>query len=396
MSIEINLLPEFGWSIKNQPVYGPGSVFQGFVKLNASEEQLQKAERLRIVFHASESTYHSGYASPIYNQQLFGTQKILWKRKGHEPPVNITPGTDISIPFIIQVPMVQFPPSATVISEGDGLSYHSNFVLSAYLDQDQGKTNIIKTHKSIVYMPFIETSISKKPVHITTIDNTDNNSPESTPFVHVNMSSLDYVLGDTINISLDINNIPRKCIESVSTKLYQIQTWHRTSKKDKPLKNEKKLKHLISQNITKHHSIEAITQYRVSTSLDVPVDGLPTFTYGPVFSLAYILQISIKRKGKLWSYDFDLPDIPIKIGTLGYGIRSSEEIQFYSTFKNVFERQSEGDSSSSSTSNTTAVALPVPRFLDVIEYEESLPVYTDDRLPMYETAIKRHHINCIM
>ncbi|KAL9549452.1 hypothetical protein MBANPS3_005201 [Mucor bainieri] len=392
MSIEINLLPEFGWSIKNQPVYGPGSVFQGFVKLNATEEQLQKAERLRIVFHASESTYHSGYANPIYNQQLFGTQKVLWKRKDLQPPVDITPGTDISIPFIIQVPMVQFPPSANVMSEGDGLSYHSNFVLSAYLDQDQGKTNIIKTHKSIIYMPFIETSISKKPVHITTIDKTDNNSPESTPFVHVNMSSLDYVLGDTIKIGLDINNIPRKAIESITTKLYQIQTWNRSSKKDKPLKNEKKIKHLICQNTIKHHSTDATTQFNVNTSLDVPVDGLPTFTYGPVFSLAYTLQISLKRKGKLWSHDFDLADIPIKVGTLGYGIRSSEEIEFYSTFKNVFEQQSEEASSSAPAAN----ALPVPRFLDVIEYEESLPLYTDDRLPIYETAVKKHHINCIM
>lgn len=364
----------------------------GFVKLNATEEQLQRAERLRIVFHASESAYHSGYATPIYKQQLFGTQKILWKRKDLQPPVDIKPGTDISIPFIIQVPMVQFPPSANVISEGDGLSYHSNFVLSAYLDQDQGKTNIIKTHKPIIYMPFIETSISKKPVHITTIDNTDNSSPESTPFVHANLSSLDYVLGDTIRISLDINNIPRKSIESISTKLYQVQTWSRTSKKDKPLKNEKKLKQLISQDTIKQHSTEATTQFTVDTSLDVPIDGLPTFSYGPVFSLAYILQISIKRKGKLWSYEFDLADIPIKVGTLGYGIRSSEEIEFYSTFKNVFEQLSEDASSSSSTT----VDLPVPRFLDMIEYEESLPVYTDDRLPIYETAIKKHHINCIM
>lgn len=28
-SLEIELLPEFGWSIKDEPVYGPGSVFQG-------------------------------------------------------------------------------------------------------------------------------------------------------------------------------------------------------------------------------------------------------------------------------------------------------------------------------------------------------------------------------
>jgi hypothetical protein len=30
-SVSIELLPEFGWSINGQPVYGPGSVFQGIV-----------------------------------------------------------------------------------------------------------------------------------------------------------------------------------------------------------------------------------------------------------------------------------------------------------------------------------------------------------------------------
>lgn len=370
--------------------------------MNATEEQLEKAERLRIVFHASESTYNSGYANPTYNKQLFGTQKILWKRKDIQTPTSLTPETDISIPFIIQIPMVQFPPSANVISEGEGLSYHSNFVLSAYLDQDDDKTNIVKTHKSIIYMPFIETSISKRPIHITTLEKTDNISPETTPSVYVNMTSLDYVLGDTIHITLSINNIPKKFIESISTKLYQIQTWNRTSRKEKPIKNERKLKHLVSQNVVKNQSNETISQYIMNTSLEVPVDGLPTFTYGPVFSLTHILKISIKRKGKLWSYDFDLADIPIKVGTLGYGIRSSEEIEFYSTFKTAFERQSEiaGNSTGAPSTSTMVIAtdatLPVPRFLEVIEYEESLPVYTNDRLPMYETAIKRHHINCIM
>lgn len=370
--------------------------------MNATEEQLEKAERLRIVFHASESTYNSGYANPTYNKQLFGTQKILWKRKCIQTPTNLTPETDISIPFIIQIPMVQFPPSANVISEGEGLSYHSNFVLSAYLDQDQDKANIIKTHKPIIYMPFIETSISKKPIHITAFDKTDNSSPETSPSVHVNMTSLDYVLGDTIQITLSINNIPKKSIESISTKLYQLQTWNRTSRKEKSFRNERKLKHLISQNIFKNQSNETISQYTMSTSLEVPVDGLPTFTYGPVFSLAHMLKISIKRKRKLWSYDFDLADIPIKVGTLGYGIHSSEEIEFYSTFKTAFDQQSETASSSTEVPSTstmtiaTATTLPVPRFLDVIEYEESLPVYTDDRLPMYEIVIERHHINCIM
>jgi hypothetical protein len=33
MSLEISLLPEFGWSIKDQHVFGPGSVFQGITMI---------------------------------------------------------------------------------------------------------------------------------------------------------------------------------------------------------------------------------------------------------------------------------------------------------------------------------------------------------------------------
>lgn len=32
MTIHLTLLPEFGWSINGQHVYGPGSVFQGKIK----------------------------------------------------------------------------------------------------------------------------------------------------------------------------------------------------------------------------------------------------------------------------------------------------------------------------------------------------------------------------
>lgn len=32
-SFSIELLPEFGWSVKDIPVYGPGSVFQGLFNL---------------------------------------------------------------------------------------------------------------------------------------------------------------------------------------------------------------------------------------------------------------------------------------------------------------------------------------------------------------------------
>ena len=40
MPLEITLSPEFGWSIKNEPVYGPGSVFQGKVTLHNSSRSI--------------------------------------------------------------------------------------------------------------------------------------------------------------------------------------------------------------------------------------------------------------------------------------------------------------------------------------------------------------------
>lgn len=388
---------------------------------------MQRADRLRIVFHATESTYSSGYATPVYHNQLFGSQKVLWNRKDLESPTRLTPNINISIPFIIQMPMIQFPPSANIVAEGDGLSYHSNFILSVYLDsQIQGQAAIMKVHTAITYMPFIETSISKKPVSITSVQKKssttsaiDNNAALATsveslsPSVNVSMSSLDYVPGDTINISLSINNIPRKSVEFISTKLYQIQTWNRTANnKGKTSKGDRKVKHLVAQNSTtlppdtniknepssSSSPINAATSILASTSLELPLDLIPTFTYGTVFSIMYQLQISIKRKGKLWTFNFDLTDIPVTIGTLGYGIRSSEEIKFYSTFRGVFDQPEETSNSSTTTTAADATVLPVPKFLNFIEYEESLPVYNDDRLPSYESLFTLHqrYMGCIM
>lgn len=361
---------------------------------------MQKADRLRIVFHASESTYNYGYVKPIYNSQLFGTQRILWKRKDLQTPLGFEPGSDISIPFIVQLPMVQFPPSANVVSESEGLSYHSNFTLSAYLDQHQGEC-IIKAHKTIIYMPFIETSISKKPITITTLDkpssmmtqnyssssSSDLEHEQASPSINLSMSSLDYVLGDTIPLTLSFKSIPRKSIDDISIRLFQVQTWNKASSKGKTSKSNRKLKECIAQTTIKLPTADLVDiSDQIKTCLDIPRDALPTFTYSSVFSVTYVLLISVKRKGKLWSNTVDLNEVPIKIGTLGYGIRSSEEIQLYSTFKSVFDQD-----------NSTTNTLPVPKFLDIVEYEESLPVYVKDRLPAYDTIIKPiQYTNCIM
>ncbi|KAG2230600.1 hypothetical protein BDF21DRAFT_447699 [Thamnidium elegans] len=415
MSLTINLLPEFGWSIKNQPVYGPGSAFQGFVKINVTELQLQKADRLRIVFHATESTCDSGYISPTYHNQLFGSQKVLWNHKTSQLLPLLRSNTDISIPFIVQLPMIQFPPSSRVLSESEGLGYSCSYTLSAYLDsQTQGEAAIIKVHKPIIYMPFIETGFSKKPICITTFEKGSNllssseknskpgKASPTAPSVNVKLASLDYVPGDIIPVSLLIKGIPKHSIESVSIRLYQNRTWNKTTNnlKSKTNKGERKVSHLITQeninlnlidtnNSSSSSSIESKV-IPIDSKLEISIDNIPSFSYSPVFSIGYQLKINIKRKGKIWNSNFDLTDIPINIGTLGYGIRSSEEIKVYSTFQSVFDQPPEG---------SNADILPAPKFLNFLEYEEALPLYNEDRLPKYESSLNTPHhqyMSCIM
>lgn len=373
---------------------------------------------MRIVFHATESTYKSGYANPIYDKQLFGTQRVLWKRKNLQAPLGVEPGSDISIPFIVQLPLVQFPPSANVISESAILSYHSNFTLSVYLDQYQGEC-IIKTHKTIIYMPFIETNLYKKPFSITTtydkpststiqytLSSSNSVLDQSYPSIDLSTSSLDYVLGDAIPITLSFKCIPRKSVDAISVKLFQLQTWNKTSNSQngKIGKSSLQQKELIAQtNITPPAAEMDISECRQQQEflcralLEIPHDALPTFTYSPVFSITYVLSISVKRKGKFWSNKFSLNDVPIKIGTLGYGVRSSEEIQLYSTFNSVFDQPSHADQGSTDLSTTARGILPVPRFLDVIEYEESPPVYVKDRPPSYDTIVNTpQYSKCIL
>lgn len=375
----------------------------GFVKLNITPEQLQRAEKLRLVFHATESTYNTSYLQPIYCNQLFGSQKILWRRKEGHSANTITANNDISIPFILQMPMVQFPPSANIVSKDEGLSYHTNFVLTAYLDPLDGDS-ILKTSKSIIYMPFIETNLSKKPMVITTFENTSA-ADEKDPSISLKIHSLDYIPGDNISLSLSFQNIPTKSIESVSIRLNQVQTWNKTSpnNKGKGLKSGKKAKHSVTQKMVPFittSNMENSNGYINSPcnfSINVPVETIPSFTYGPVFSLTYTLKVSVKRKGKLLSHTYDLTEIPITIGTLGYGIKTAEETKVYSIFKSVFnDDNSSGETNTSLPESSSAAVLPVPKFLDAIEYEDSLPVYIGDRLPAYDSIINIAPQNCIM
>lgn len=376
--LEISLLPEFGWSIKNEPVYGPGSAFQGnmkiiyyssymclphslgFVKLNISEEKIQASDRLRIVYHATEATYGVADISPIYSNQLFGSQKVLWKKSNGSL---IKPHTEIVFPFIIQMPMIQFPPSTNITSDSKAMAYHTNFTLSAFLDSESGDS-IIKTHKKILYMPFIETTICKQPILIS--------SKKSANGASVSLSAMDYLPGNSISVQLTLDSSLQSSVDSISISLYQLQTWRKIPEKTRLLFNaEKKYKHLISDQTTKIEAEASTHQLK----LDIPVETIPSFSYSPVFTIGYQLQIKLKKK--IWSQSIEFPNIPITIGTLGYGIRSSEEIKVYSTFKSVFSEERQDDD---------VATLPAPRFLDVVEYEDSLPIYENIRLPTYEHA----------
>ncbi|KAI8887396.1 hypothetical protein K501DRAFT_242550 [Backusella circina FSU 941] len=367
MSLEIYLLPEFGWSIKGQHVFGPGSVFQGFIKLNLSPDLAEKADKVRIVFHANESVYTIARSKPLYNKQLFGSQRVILKRKTEND--FDAAAQEIARPFIIQLPMVNFPPSSNIVSEAEGISYHTNFNLTAYLDQADG-TNLLQSKKPILYMPLIETSALKNPMTFNIADNNNDENP-----ITVKLTSLDYVPGDKISVLLSVNNnssSSKKNIESITLKLYHIQTWSSQVSLSKGKINTKKL---VASSSTSKINMSHFNDHGIESLLEIPLDAIPSFNYSPQFTSAYQILISIKQRGVIWSHGTELATIPIHIGTLGYGIHSPEKIKDYTAFRGVFDNPSE------------LPALPVPQFLNQLEYEEALPVYEEQTVPPYQLAV---------
>ncbi|KAI8373713.1 hypothetical protein BD560DRAFT_368811 [Blakeslea trispora] len=383
--MEIQLLPEFGWLVDDTPIYGPGSVFQGFIRAQFPKDQLSKSHRLRIVFHATEAVYQSGFRSPVYKRQLFGSQKILWSRKDDTNQIPFKHNTKSSIPFIIQLPMVQFPPQSAVTSDGKEMSYHCDYVLSAYLEDAENRS-ISTCHKPVVYMPYVETSLSKRPVYISPQPSSKKASKElNQPSIKVRLPSLDFPLGQTIPITLLLSQILSDSIDMIHTKFYQIQTWHRfASSTGRSKKQDRKFKHLICQSIKKLALDEHDSINKLETSLDLPDIVLPTFTYGSVFSITYSLELTVKQKG-IWPRRFEVINVPIRLGTLGYCSKLPETLQLYTAFNGVFEPQCQD----------SQATLPVPHFVEVVEYEEALPVYIDERLPSYTSTTYSSLENCI-
>ncbi|KAG0166125.1 hypothetical protein DFQ28_004912 [Apophysomyces sp. BC1034] len=335
--ISISLLPEFGWAIKGEPVYGPGSVFQGAVHLQLAHPV--QADRIRLVFQAIESI-PSFEVSPgiirAHRHQIFGVQQVLWDSKGAAQRLS---DKSYRFPFTIQMPIVNFPPSA------EHEHYRCRFQLSAYLDC---RPVALVTRKTVAYMPFLETCLLKSPL-VRTATRGDLTAK-------VQLYALDYVPGDPATVPVQVSLPKKSPATRVSVKLYQIT------------------KCLVSKDVPKLTKVVASVVEPIESSstvtLPIPIDITPSLCYSNLASVTYRLHIGIERKG-MFTPSLKFEDIPVTIGTLGYGIRSADDLQVYTIFSEHLKE--------SNTSNT----MPAPQFMRSIEYEDALPLYEPNCLPAY-------------
>ncbi|KAI8889071.1 hypothetical protein K501DRAFT_239372 [Backusella circina FSU 941] len=352
--VSIHLLPEFGWSMSNQLVYGPGSVFEGsFVKLNLT--QSVQIERIRLAFHASEAIPYFEVGPGLIRatkKAIFGVQSYLWECKNQ---CTLFDQPEYNYPFIIQIPLIQFPPSFK------HEVYVVQYQLIAIVDmRDRGR---IQTSIPLRYMPFIETNLLKSPALITE----KRNDLEA----NLRLIANKFLPGDKVNIHLSVNNISkRKGPHFITVNIKMKQVLHISAFDDIPdsttVVASTSTKLLLIETEQAHH-------YKSEATLSLPLSDemTPTLDYGNLSSISYYLDVNIEKGGKLGgilNYKLQLKDIPITIGTLGNGIRSSDEINIYSDVE-----------------NSTELA---PKFLKAAEYEDALPVYESSRLPSYEFVLE--------
>lgn len=358
-SLSIELLPEFGWSIKNQPVYGPGSVFQGFVKLNFDTEL--PVERIRLAFYAIETIPPFDISPGVLRsvrKTLFSVQSVLWDFK---QTLNLSAKTNHVFPFTIQMPMVQFPPSI------DHSTYKCCFQLIAILDTPTLDCKTIKEEVPILCMPFVETSLLKTP--------TFWNAKKGDLSAKLRMVAQEFVPGDDVSINLHVNNSSSKkkstnSLQYVTVHIKLIQTLTVSAFDDVP--DQSKTVAAASSKLLLINSLDGRGSYSDGDlSLKLPYVLCPSYNYSKLANISYRLQVTVEQKGPMggiWNYSVGVDDISITVGTLGYGIRTSNELKVYSDIEK-------------STS-----AIMSPQFMKAIEYEDALPLYDASKLPDYEST----------
>ncbi|CAO3594812.1 unnamed protein product [Absidia cylindrospora] len=359
----IQLQPEFGWTIKEENVYGPGSVIQGQVHLEILDPALiDNADRLRIIFHGSERTRNKATKQGIRRRQFFGAQRVLWEKKNSP----LLPHTKNIYSFTLQLPMIQFPP--TINND----LYRCYFMTTAFLDQSpftSDDSNLAMVDLELTYMPFIETCFFKTPL-TKTISNKSSDSHR--PYTaSLSTNALDYVPGDTISMGITLSS--QSPFMVVQMDLYQAL-----------LCSEQSSQHMISSSQQSIPTTSSSATTQMNLVLPIPIDTTPSFSFSDMVSVSYKLMIRLKeKKSGITSLLPASPptiynsfELPIRIGTLGYGIRASSSMEIYSIFKTAFDAPSD-----------QRPPLPLPTFIKNIEYEESLPLYQSHRLPTYNDTL---------
>ncbi|KAI8376668.1 hypothetical protein EDC96DRAFT_495395 [Choanephora cucurbitarum] len=365
-SLSIELLPEFGWSINHQPVYGPGSVFQGFVKLNTKSTALS-VQRVRLAFYAIETIPPYNISSTVLRtarKTLFSTQRILWDSGDQHP---LDRDTDYSFPFTIQMPMIQFPPSF------HHPAYQCLFQLIAVADTPlslENKTMPIRTEIPVICMPFIETSLLKTPLQF--------KSHKGHLSAQLKLTAAEFVPSSPIQLQLHVACQQKKkkpSLQYVSVQLKLIQNLRFLVLNDIP-DQTKTVAHVTQKLPLVSHGDSLSLYSDADLTLPIPASATPSCGYSELVQISYVLQVSIEQKGPMggiWNHLVVFDDIPVVIGTLGYGIRTSSEIKMYSDF------------------NPNAPStMPVPKFMKAIEYEDALPVYDPCRLPNYDHSVTQN------
>ncbi|KAI9345070.1 hypothetical protein BD770DRAFT_475700 [Pilaira anomala] len=444
-SLSIEILPEYGWSIgpNNERAFGPGTLFKGFVIVTCKELS-ERAEKLSLLFQGMESmlTYEIGIGAIRSNTvQFFKINSTLWEKTDESEALR--PFQTYKFMFTIQMPMVQFPPSMSHDF------YKCSFKLSAHLypsSSDYSTTSStrlpVTAQTFIKYIPLIETRVSKiPPIYLEDLRKKKKKKKVKKDVVitSVELSSIEYVIGDTIQATVHIERnlhddrppssdtytapllIPatqQHVLISITMDLYQIS---RTTIDDEPI-----IERLVETqtHIIKENSTNKIGHYPVTLKLDKLLP--PSFEYGRIISVSYKLKIMVqvkkisppppsdkvaftgnpeissnshdatipfdkdclndsslgKRKGLKkylglpWSSVASVFETPIVIGTLGRGIRTYDELRNYSNLN--------------SRSNNLLTYLP--SFIQVVENEDILPEYEPTRLPSYnDTSNKQYN-----
>ncbi|KAI9265154.1 hypothetical protein BDA99DRAFT_507893 [Phascolomyces articulosus] len=364
-SLTLELLPEFGWSIRGEPTYGPGSVFQGFVKISSQQRQIVDADSIQLRFQGVESVHpieiSPGVLRGRRHQSLFAVKHVLWKGQCLDPSSG---ETSVALPFTIQMPVVQYPPS---IDEHE--YYQCTFKLIAIVEK-AGRT-LQSIEKKISYRPFIETCVLKRPI--------DAFSGQ------IKLHGLEYVPGDMITATIKRSDVRHRSTSTsssssassstssikriITAKLYQISMLHAVD--DVP----KLAKVIVSKSWDEDRDADqdAFDESYKLDLLHIPSDIIPSYSYSSIMTVSYQLKVWFKQKklGGLWTTTGQAIEFPLTIGTLGYGVRAPTQLQIYSTMVQQQEDQSE----------------QIPRFMRAVEYSDSLPAYEGTRLPTYHDTI---------